>query len=612
MQVSVMKRSLLLTLGLSAATLAYADSTEGLQPAGDNVSVEKNASSAIQAQGTKKFGWQPLKATFNVQSDMLLSTEEKTKRQWFGNSYVTAILQNNFLEARVRFEELSRPLPGNEANQGRGIPYIGLTGRYGSLVDLSVGDFYEQFGSGIMLRSYEERNLGIDNSIRGARVTTRPIEGVSIKALAGQQRNYFDRTMKFFSSDRGYLSAFDLELGLDKWIKPMQESGTYLSLAGSFVSKHEKSEVIPVTEGEKKMQLNLPENVPAWGTRLSLQRGGMSIYGEYAYKYNDPTADNKFIYRDGSVAMLSASYSRSGMSALLQAKRSENFNYLSKRTVLGLPLHINYLPPFSQQQTYTLAALYPYATQPGGEWAFQGELRYTFKRKTLLGGKYGTQIRLNASHIRGIKQDWQDRNGKRINLKPGDEGFEEAIIGGNGYSTTFFGTGDLYFQDINFEISKKLSPSYSFTLTYINQRYNKDVIVGHKDDYDKENIAKGVAHPGMYHTNVFIYDGKHKLSNKLQLRTELQYLTTKQGEGDWIFVLAELSIQPGLMFTISDQYNAGLTKEHYYMASVAYAKGAHRIQLSGGRTREGINCSGGVCRLMPATQGVYISYNGSF
>ena len=55
------------------------------------------------------------------------------------------------------------------------------------------------------------------------------------------------------------------------------------------------------------------------------------------------------------------------MSLLLQAKRSENFNFLSARSSVGTPLHVNHLPAFTANHTYTLAALYPYATQPDGE-----------------------------------------------------------------------------------------------------------------------------------------------------------------------------------------------------------------------------------------------------
>lgn len=576
-----------------------------------------------QPPANNPFRWQPLKAAFSVQSDMLLSTAAETNKRWFGNTYITAGVSNNYLDARIRFEELSIPLPGRLAEEaGRGIPYVSLTGRYGNWVDLTVGDFYEQFGSGIILRTYEERLLGIDNSIRGARVTSRPYDGIAIKALIGQQRYYFDRPLTLFNDDRGYIGGADLELGFDKWFKGLRNSNTYITWGASFVSKYEDDQIETITnpDGSITQRLNLPKYVGSAATRLNVQFKGFSIYGEYAYKHNDPTADNGYIYRPGSVAMLSASYSRSGLSVLLQGKRSENFNSLSKRNISGLALHVNYFPPFSQQQTYTLAALYPYATQPAGEWAMQGEVSYLFKRNTALGGKYGTRVKLNMSHIRGLKRDWIDRDGNPV-LNDGkpltgldhlDPIFADRIKGGEGYKTSFFGSGELYFQDINFELSKKINSWFSFSFTYINQTYNKEIIQGHVDDYDRVNAAKGMKNPYLYRTNIFIYDGKYKLSNKLQLRTELQYLTTRQGEGDWLFLLAELAIQPGLMITVSDQWNVGLTNQHYYMAGVAYSYKSHRVSLSYGRTREGISCTGGVCRLVPETQGLNFSYNANF
>jgi hypothetical protein len=54
------------------------------------------------------------------------------------------------------------------------------------------------------------------------------------------------------------------------------------------------------------------------------------------------------------------------------------------------------------------------------------------------------------------------------------------------------------------------------------------------------------------------------------------------------------------------------THYHYYQGLVTYNTGAHRIQLGYGRTRAGYNCSGGVCRYVPATKGVTLSYNYNF
>ena len=49
------------------------------------------------------------------------------------------------------------------------MPYAYLKGRYKE-AELTLGSFYEQFGSGFILRAYEERSLGIDNSLQGARL----------------------------------------------------------------------------------------------------------------------------------------------------------------------------------------------------------------------------------------------------------------------------------------------------------------------------------------------------------------------------------------------------------------------------------------------------------
>lgn len=137
-------------------------------------------------------------------------------------------------------------------------------------------------------------------------------------------------------------------------------------------------------------RLNLPENVNAWDVRATVQTGNLSFLAEYAQKTQDPSFDNGYIYRRGNAALLSASYSKRGMSFLVQAKRSDNMSYRSKRSMNGVSSFINHLPAFTMDQTYALAAMYPYATQPLGEWAYQAEAAYTFKKKTWLGGKYGS------------------------------------------------------------------------------------------------------------------------------------------------------------------------------------------------------------------------------
>lgn len=512
----------------------------------------------------------------SIQSDILIPQDdeaigtEKVNEWALTNTFADVNVMSEHIDAGARFEFLKHPLPGFEKDyKGWGVPYFYLKTHFKNW-DLTLGNFYEQFGSGFILRTYEERTLGIDNSLLGGRLTIKPLPGVSIKALSGKQRRYW-------SHNDSWVSGADVELGLDQWFKGLSNSGTYLTLGVSWVNKYEKEEDVMVDATHK---LNLPTTVNAFDVRANLQKGNFSLLAEYAWKTQDPTFDNGYIYRKGNVAMLSASYSKRGLSVLLQAKRSDNMSFRSKRTINGTSSFINHLPAFTMDQTYALAAMYPYATNPDGEWAFQGEFGYKFKRHTLLGGKYGTNVKVNFSHIRGI-----DTN----------------VVGGagtDGYGSAFWKMGDeTFYQDLNVQIEKKLTRQFKLNLMYMNQFYNKTIVEGEG---------------GMIHSDIFIADAKYQFNNKFTLRGELQYLSTDDDLGDWWYALLELSVLPNWMFTIADEYNSGVTDLHYYQGYVTFNKGSHRIQLGYGRTRAGYNCSGGVCRYVPASKGVTLSYNYNF
>ena len=516
-----------------------------------------------------------LNLTGSVQSDVLIPQEDektgatKSSGDFLTNTYIDLNATSKYVDAGLRLEYLKHPLPGFENDfKGWGVPNFHVKGRY-KTAELTLGTFYEQFGLGFILRTYEERSLGIDNSLLGARLLVKPVKGVTLKVLSGKQRRYW-------KYNHALVSGGDVELNLDEWFKALKDK-TYITVGASFVNKHEGDEDI-MTDATHR--LNLPHNVNAFDVRASLQHGAFSVLAEYAMKGQNPSFDNGYIYRNGYVAMLSGSYSKRGMSVLLQAKRSVNMAFRSARSMTGTSSFINHLPPFTMEHSYALAALYPYATQPGGEWAYQGVFGYTFPKHTFLGGKYGTSMKLNVSHVHGIRRN--EKGGK----------------GSDGYGSAFWAWGpSTYYQDINLQMEKKLSKSVKLNLMYMNQLYNKTVIEGEG---------------GVIHSDIFIADAKFKLASKATLRTEVQYLSTKDDDGDWLFGLAEFSLAPSWMFTISDMYNSGKTNLHYYQGLVTFLKGAHRIQVGYGRTRSGYNCSGGVCRYIPASKGFTLSYNYNF
>ncbi|MCF8464432.1 MAG: DUF6029 family protein [Flavobacteriales bacterium] len=493
------------------------------------------------------------------------------------NGYTNIIYTKGKFTAGLRYEGYYNVLQGfDKRYDGQGLPYRYVTFD-ADFLNITVGSFYEQFGSGMILRAYEERGLGLDNFIDGARVKSHILGGVYLKALVGKQRFYFGH-------GAGLLRAFDGEIAINETFKALKDSKTRVSLGGSFVSKYQKDE---------NTDLELPENVGAWAARANVLYGGFNISGEYVRRGQDPQATNQLTvlggdqrpnYNIGEAALVTASYTQKGLGVVIAAKRMDNMNFRSDRDATLFDLNINYLPALTKQHTYLLAAgLYPYATQPNGEWAFQADVSYNIAKGSKLGGKYGMNITANYSRVHGLDTT--------INKN------------GTGYSSEFFGLGDLFFQDFNIEVSKKLNKNHKFTLKYLNMHFNIDVVQGHSG----EEAVK---------SNIIIAEMTHKIFKKHAIRWELQGLFTKQDMHDWAALLVEYTWSPHVFVAFVGQYNYSNPEKEkrifYPTVQVGYTKDATRVTLQYGRQRAGIFCVGGVCRNVPASNGVALSISTSF
>ena len=515
------------------------------------------------------------------ETDVEIGTETYSDKV-LGNIFGDVGLYSKYIDAGLRVEYLQHPLPGFVPDyKGWGVPNFYVKGKVGNF-ELTAGDFYDQFGSGFILRTYEDRALGIDNSIRGARFNTKNIRGFKFTALGGIQRRFWDWSL------RSNIYGADAEVYIDQLSQKLTDKGVSWSFGASYVLKYERDEDIFVTEPDDPdhdYKLKLPKYVSAFDIRTLFGKNGWNFLLEYAWKSQDPSYFNNYTYPHGDAIMFSGSYSKSGLGALIQVKRSENMAFHSRRTESEAATYINNMPPFAYQSTYALASIYPYATQDAaGEWAFQAQFNYRFKRKTALGGKYGTMIKLNWSYIRGLKHSDFDQP-------------HNTPAGTFGGKTSFFGMGEVFYHDLNVQIEKRIVRDFLLDFTYVNQLYNQTVIEGHG---------------GNVKSNIFILEGKYTISKKVTARMELQYLTTKQDQKDWAYGLLEVSVLPYLMFSVSDMWNCGDTGTHYYMGAVTANYKANRFMIGYGRTRAGYNCSGGVCRYVPAFRGVQISYNYNF
>jgi len=533
--------------------------------------------SAIQAQEVKDILNQG-KITGNFQVDAQYYQEDSAigavqpNEEFLTNGFLNLIYTNSGFSAGIRYESYQNAMLGFPTGyKGSGIAY-----RFASFTkdDLSVtvGNFYEQFGNGLVLRAYEERGLGYDNAIDGIRVKYKLFNGIELTGLVGQQRLYFEK-------GDGIVRAFNANINFNETFESLKDKKTKVIVGGSVVSKFQE---------DNNPDLILPENVASFAGRTIISRGKVSLNAEYAFKYNDPSLDNGYNYKNGEAAFIQASYSQKGLGVSLAAKRVDNFSFRSDRDASQQDLFINYQPALTKQHTYNLlATLYPYATQPNGEMAVQGDVIYTFAKGSLLGGKYGTGVQLNASFAYDINRD---------SINPLEDDSR------NLYTSNYFETGQRLFRDMNIQISKKLSKDWKMKLTYANILFNQEVVQG------KADVPMVSAHVG-------VAEATYKFNMRNSIRMEGQVLLTEQDQGNWATGILEYSYSPHWFVAVIDQFNYDNPKgaeEHYYNVSAGYNNQGNRITLAYGRQRAGIFCVGGVCREVPAANGLYLSITSSF
>jgi hypothetical protein len=485
--------------------------------------------------------------------------------------------------AGVRFESYHNAIlgfPNRFKGSGIGSRYV----RYNAEnLDITVGNFYEQFGNGLSFRTYWEPNLGIDNAMDGVRIIYKPVKGLALKAVYGQQRYDFDSRI---INGAGIVRGLDGEVSLNELVKPWTEKPLKVTLGGSFVSKYQAGE----TFERDSTVFALPNNVAATGARLGIVYKNLQFTGEYVTKINDPNADNGYIYKKGESIFINGAFSKKGFGVTASAKYVDNMAFRSDRDALLFDVPINFLPAITRQHTYNLAAtLYPYATVLNGEVGVSGELFYTFKKESVLGGKYGTYISLNVAAVNS--------------LDTSHVGGRDELI--NGYKVNTLGFGDTkYVRDVNLEIRKKINKAWSVNFIHYYFEFNTKVTPVTQD------------FKGLVYAHIDVLDIQYKFKPKHSIRAELQSLVTEQDKGNWATALVEYTFSPHWSFAVMDQYNYGNSdsekRVHYLYGNIGYSKGASRIMIGYGKRRAGIFCIGGVCRAVPASNGIEINLTSSF
>ncbi|MAQ47873.1 MAG: hypothetical protein CMD27_03240 [Flavobacteriales bacterium] len=510
----------------------------------------------------------------NIQTFQEDSTINAEARDAYVRNYINLIYNYKNISVGSRWELYNNTIPGLKDYEGAGLAnkFVQFKNNF---IDITLGNFYDEFGNGLIFRTYYDPNLGVDNSVNGLRLKTNPYQGIYLTAIIGRQKSYWELS-------NSTLRALNADLLLNEII--LKSWSSYVNVGASFVTKKEYD--------DNPLYI-LPENVGAFNGRLHVTKNNININIDYAYKINDPSADNNYIYKDGNAIIITSNYSTKGLGVSLGLKRLENMSFRSERNAILQDLNINFITPFTKQQSYSLATIYPYTSQPNGEMGTQFDIYYTIPKKTKIGGKYGTSINLNFSNVFNI-----DRS-----LLSGSSIINES--GTIGYNSSYFKRGEKLFQEMNIEISKKVNKKLKLIGSFICLE-NNDKIIKSQPLLDNQN------HEYIY-AKIAILEILYKIKPKNSVRIELQHLSTKQHYGNWIMGLIEYKLAPSWFWSIQDLYNYGHPNSpHYYSISSGYTKGANRLSMTYGKQRAGLFCVGGVCREVPASNGFSISLTSSF
>lgn len=503
------------------------------------------------------------------------------------NSYLKLDYDYKFWTFGVQLEGYEPKAILNYSPEFKGIDIGTVSVRYNNTdagLDVTAGHFYEQFGSGLIFRSWEDRQIGINNAVFGVNAKFDPIQGIRITALGGKQRV----GMGFDLSD-SYVFGSNVDFDISEMAN-FDELGLHAGF--SHVGKSEKDK-----EYKEDYNQNLRKLQNAFSGRFGFDYKDLFAEVEYVYKQSDAlveTAVIGFNQQSGNAFLFNGGYSVKGTSFGFNLRRLENMSFYSDREMTGNIYNsgvLNYVPALTKQYDYSLQNIYVYQAQyllsvfdihqKIGEIGGQFDFYHNFKKDSALGGKYGTDIVVNGSYWAGLKT-------KEIN-------------DGDALETGFFDFGSKYYHDFGLEVRKKWSKNWSSIFMYLNQYYNSPLLTSEIEAVD---------------THIASAETTYQFMDNKSVRLELQHLWADADKKNWAGGTVEFALNSNWSVYASDMYNYGNDDKeqriHYYNVGASFTKGTTRVAASYGRQRGGLLCVGGVCRMVSEASGLTIGITTSF
>ncbi len=529
------------------------------------------AGCTVAAQAQIRLGDGQLTGSFETNTiyyvdDNGLGEAGKAPKDHFGsNNYLKADYTYGRFSAGLQADAYLPALQGYEIGQQPGGHKFYLSSKYIQWQDKNfsvlVGDIFDQFGNGLIYRSYEDRQLGFNNSVEGIRGIYRFGSFVELKGPLRPSEALY-RLHRFVGARR---RSEDLD-------RRHRE--------GFGAAAHHRGQLREPLRGARQGRVrrlrgagsHQPQPEHVLGPSESGLERAFAARGEYAVKSTDLSSLNQTEAMKGHASLVELGYYYKGFSFSGQFRELDHMGTLLSLYGNGTGNTLNYLPALTRQYTYMLANLNPYQVNVEGEIGGQVDVYYTWRNPSNRHRYWNFHANYSTFYTRNLSQ------------------------------TASSDRHELLWRDANFDIERQWNRTWKTTILYSFQEWNP--ITG-RSTAPTCRTSSWLTSPA-------------RSPRSLRCAPRCSTCSPTSTRGDWVAGLLEYNLAPRWSIFFQDMYNLDATaannyeKINYYSGGFSYTKSRTRIQLSYGRNRAGYICSGGVCRYSPAYTGVNLAITSSF
>ncbi len=454
-------------------------------------------------------------------------------------------------------------------------------------LDITMGSFYDQFGTGILFRAYEQRQIGIDYAIQGMRLKYNINDKWAIKGFAGNQKGNIKNRFGYANQVISGLNIEgNLDLGKDSKFGALQVGA---SAVNRTLDRETMDRLVGTINTYDLADRFYPKyNVYGGNAYFTYTKDNFSwtVEGNVKSKEAILEDDSKFRLKGGKVLYTSMSWGKGGwnlgkqkasVGLNIQARHVDHFSFRTAPTENLLNGLVSYLPSMTRQNTYRLLSRYNAPGQAMGEDGIQGEIEFKPRK--------GTQIFFNGSYVQTLASN--GKLNKATGVMEAEKLFSENYI----------------------EVVQKIGKHDKLKLGV--QR-----IVYNQTRYESE--------PEYVPVKTFTPFGEwlHTMNQGRSLRVEWQYLNTKNDQGSFANLMIEMFVNKNLSIAVADMVNVVPHRYermiiadkvlHYPTFFIGYTEKNTVFTLAFLKQQQGVNCSGGICREEPAFSGVRFTVSSNF